>query len=63
MIALEGMTNVSQKRFAYTPSSEWNWKPVVTDLEDLDKHFISASGSSTTTKNTFSSQQDHGEYH
>jgi len=62
MIALEGMVNVSQKAFSYTPSTEWNWKPAVTDLDELDKHFISASGSSSTTKNTYSSQQDHGEY-
>ena len=62
MIALEGMTNVSQKAFSYTPSTEWNWKPAVADLTELDKHFISASGGNSTTKNTFTDQQDHGEY-
>jgi hypothetical protein len=61
MIAMEGMTNVSQKQFAYVPSANWNWKPAVADLTELDKSFISASGNSSTTRNTFSSQQDHGE--
>jgi hypothetical protein len=62
MIAFEGMTKVNQDKFNYVPSSEWNWKPAVSDTADLDSSFISASGNSSTTKNTYSNQQDHGEY-
>ena len=62
MIAFEGMTKVNQEAFKYVPSTDWNWKPEVEDLEEMDRDFIQASGSSTTSKSTFSTQRDHGEY-
>jgi len=62
MIAFEGMTKVNQEAFKYVPSTDWNWKPEVEDLEEMDRDFIQASGGSSTSKNTFSTQRDHGEF-
>jgi hypothetical protein len=41
------------------PVSKWNWTPSISNPEALNT--IVASGGNTTTRNTFSSQQDHGE--
>jgi len=41
------------------PVSKWNWTPAVSNPEALNT--IIASGGNTTTRNTFSTQQDHGE--
>ncbi len=41
------------------PISKWNWSPSVSNPEALNT--IIASGNNTTTRNTFSTQQDHGE--
>lgn len=41
------------------PVSEWNWTPSVSNPKALNS--IIASGGNTTTRNTFSTQQDHGE--
>lgn len=62
MIALENLKRVDSKNYVHTPVATWNWKPAIGDLVDLDQKFIEASGSNTTSKNTFSSQMDHGEY-
>lgn len=61
MIAFEAMKRVDSHSYVHTPVSEWNWKPAVDDLKDLDQKFIEASGNNTTSRNTFSSQVDHGE--
>lgn len=61
MIALENMKKVSQNQFNYISANEWNWKPEVKDLNQIDKSLIEASGSNTTSKSTFTTQMDHGE--
>jgi len=54
---LQRVDMIEQK--SSTPVNEWNWTPSVSNPEKLNN--IVASGSNTTTRNTFSSQQDHGE--
>jgi hypothetical protein len=61
MLALENMKKVNAQNYVHIPVSEWNWTPVVGDIKDLDQKFIEASGNNTTSRNTFSSQVDHGE--
>ena len=41
------------------PVSKWNWTPSVSNPDTINT--IIASGDKTTTRNTFSTQQDHGE--
>ena len=61
MIALENMKKVSQNQFNYISANDWNWKPEVKDLNQIDKSFIEASGGNSTSRNTFNTQLDHGE--
>jgi hypothetical protein len=61
MIALEELRRVDEVSFKMKPVAEWNWTPRVSDLKGLEKALIEASGRNTTSKATFSSQQDHGE--
>ncbi len=63
MIALENLKRVDFKNYEHIPVEKWNWTPAITDLSDLDRKFIEASGSSTTSRNTYSNQMDHGENH
>jgi hypothetical protein len=41
------------------PLEQWSWQPNIANANNLKE--IVASGSSTTTRNTYSTQQDHGE--
>lgn len=61
MIALENMKKVSQNQFNYISANDWNWKPEVKDLNQIDKSFIEASGGNSTSRDTFKTQKDHGE--
>lgn len=58
-LALRGMQRVDLTEMKVKPVQSWSWNPVVKDPEKLDK--MLASGSNTTSKNTFRTQMDHGE--
>jgi hypothetical protein len=61
MIAFENMTRVNQSAPVFVPTSEWNWQPEVKNIDSINTNFIEASGGNSTSRNTFSSQMDHGE--
>jgi hypothetical protein len=61
MIALENMTQVNSDVEKFVPVANWNWTPDVRDPKKIEKTNLEASGGRTTTKQTFSNQQDHGE--
>jgi hypothetical protein len=61
MIALEELRRVDEVSLKIKPVAEWNWTPRVSDLQGLEKSLVEASGRNTTSKSTFTSQQDHGE--
>jgi len=61
MIAFENMVTVEKARFEFVPHEQWNWHPDVKDPSQINRSFIEASGGNTTSRNTFTTQMDHGE--
>ena len=58
-LALRNLQQVDLNQSKLTPINQWNWKPAILDPDKINK--LIASGDRLTTKNTFSSQLDHGE--
>ena len=62
MIALEKMVKVSAVKTDYVPAQQWGWKPVVGNLDAINKSFVEASGGGTTTSRVSGGgTTDHGE--